>query len=194
MIVGLTGGIGSGKSTVANMFRELGVPVYNSDVEAKRLMLESAEVRNAVVDLFGPEAYQGTTLNRNLIAEKVFNDKALLSQLNAIVHPAVREDFSKWAKHQDHPYLIQETALIFENDMTQNYDMILLVTAPKDVRIQRVMQRDGVVAGDVLSRMSNQLPDDIKRDRADLVIENLDLNTTSENVVAIHKQLINKAR
>ncbi len=194
MIVGLTGGIGSGKSTVANMFRELGVPVYDSDFEAKRLMIASKEVRNAIIDLFGEEAYKENQLNRTFISSRVFKKKSLLQRLNAIVHPAVREHFLSWVKGQDYPYLIQETALIFENAMEQHYDAVILVTAPKDIRVQRVMDRDGVKKAAVLSRMSNQLPDSEKKGRADIVLENLDLNTTTEKVAAIHKQLINKAQ
>ena len=122
MIVGLTGGIGSGKSTVAKMFMELGVPVYDSDAEAKKLMATSPEVKSKIIELLGNEAYSNDVLNRSYIANKVFKDPILLEKLNGIVHPAVREHFLKWVKRKETPYVIQETALIFENDAHDKYD------------------------------------------------------------------------
>ncbi|MFT4832113.1 MAG: dephospho-CoA kinase, partial [Psychroserpens sp.] len=116
-LIGLTGGIGSGKSTVAKMFATLGVPVYNSDTEAKVLMGSSMKIKQAIIELFGNEAYLDNVLNRDFIAKKVFSDKEVLNQLNAIVHPAVKEHFESWVKKQDYPYIIQEAAIIFENGM-----------------------------------------------------------------------------
>lgn len=194
MIVGLTGGIGSGKSTVADLFRAHGVPVYNSDVEAKKIMENSDAVRKAITTEFGSEAYTGKKLNRSVIAQEVFNNQKRLNQLNAIVHPAVREHFKEWYQQQEFPYVIQETALVFENEMQGNYDLVLLVTAPEDIRILRVMERDGVTREQVLARMANQLPDKEKVKLVDFVIQNRNLNTTTAKVAQIHDLLLGQAQ
>ncbi len=189
-IVGLTGGIGSGKSTVAKMFRELGVPVYDSDEEAKKLMVSSTEMKEAIIQLLGKGAYKDAVLNRAFIAEKVFKDPELLQQLNAIVHPAVRDHFLKWTQKKAVPYVIQETALIFENGVQDKYDFTVLVTAPKEVRIQRVIDRDGVGQQQVEQRMNNQIEDNEKIPLADFCIENIDLDTTKQKVKDLHTKLV----
>ncbi|MEJ1222150.1 dephospho-CoA kinase [Sediminicola sp. 1XM1-17] len=186
-LIGLTGGIGSGKSTVAKMFEAMGVPVYNSDKEAKLLMNTSENIKDGIISIFGGEAYQKGILNREYIAKKVFTDKNLLSQLNAIVHPAVKEHFHSWVKDQDHPYVVQEAAIIFENGMQDRYDATVLVTAPKEVRINRVMARDKVEEQDVLSRMDNQWDEAAKMALATYVIHNIDLEDTKRKVQEIHQ-------
>ncbi|BFP43598.1 dephospho-CoA kinase [Flavobacteriaceae bacterium GF1] len=193
MIVGLTGGMGSGKSTVAAFFRELGVPVYDSDEEAKLLMVDSEEVRKDIVQLFGPEAYHDKKLNKAFISKIVFNEKEKLKQLNAVVHPAVRRHFSSWVQSRDFPYVIQETALIFENKMQKSYDMVILVTAPEQVRIQRVMGRDAMSEGQIRARLRNQLSDETKIPLADHIIENIDLKQTKKDVGKLHKIILTKA-
>lgn len=189
MLVGLTGGIGSGKSTVAQIFRDLGVPVYDSDKEAKSLMVNSPELKSAIIDLLGDNAYTGKTLNRSYIAELVFKDVGLLQKLNKIVHPAVRQHFLKWANEQSAPYVIQETALIFENGVQDNYSATILVTAPLEMRLKRVMERDGVGKQVVLDRMKNQMDDNQKIDLAQFCIENIDLEATKEKVRGLHAKL-----
>ncbi|MEO2053201.1 MAG: dephospho-CoA kinase [Allomuricauda sp.] len=190
MLVGLTGGIGSGKSTVAQMFRDLGVPVYDSDKEAKSLMVNSPALKSAIIDLLGDNAYTGKTLNRSYIAELVFKDTGLLQKLNKIVHPAVRHHFLKWANEQSAPYVIQETALIFENGVQDNYSATILVTAPLEMRLKRVMERDGVSKQVVLERMKNQMDDNQKIDLAQFCIENIDLEATKEKVRRLHAKLL----
>lgn len=190
MIVGLTGGIGSGKSTVARIFKELGVPVYDSDKEAKLLMGVSQDVKSAITDLLGEKAYGNEGLNKSYIADKVFNDSELLEKLNGIVHPAVRKHFLDWAKSQESPYVIQETALIFENNAQNNYDCTILVIAPSETRIQRVMDRDKVTRQAVVDRMKNQLHDDKKLDLANFSLENLDLDKTKRKVKELHLKLL----
>jgi dephospho-CoA kinase len=189
-IVGLTGGIGSGKSTVAKMFMDLGVPVYDSDLEAKKLMNSSKELKERIINILGEDAYQEDTLNRSFIAHKVFNDSVLLEQLNGIVHPAVRKHFLDWSDMQKAPYVIQETALIFENGSQDQYDFVVLVTAPLDMRLQRVMERDGVSEGQVLERMKNQMEDAQKLDLAHFCIVNTDLETTKNKVGELHARLV----
>lgn len=190
MIVGLTGGIGSGKSTVAKFLRTLGVPVYDSDAQAKRLMESSKKIRNKIIALLGEEAYDGESLNRPFIAKAVFADKDLLEKLNGIVHPAVRKHFIKWSEKQNHPYVVQETALLFENKADYLYDKIILVTAPKKMRVARVMNRDKSSEKQVLSRIENQLEDKVKIERSDYIIENIDLEETKDKVIALHTALL----
>lgn len=189
-VVGLTGGIGSGKSTVAKMFLELGVPVYNSDERAKKLMNTSAEIKNKIVAFLGKESYHEEKLNRAYIAKKVFNDTTLLAQLNAIVHPVVREDFLKWTGEQEHCYVIQETALLFENNAQHLYDSIILVTAPKEERISRVVSRDNGTREQVIARMNNQMDDEEKLNLSDFVIENIDIERTRSIVLQVHAAII----
>ncbi len=193
MIVGLTGGIGGGKSTVAKMFRDLDVPVYDSDLEAKQLMTNSSELKEAVKNLIGEGAYDGDTLNRSFIANRIFRDPEVLKKLNAIVHPAVKKHFLKWTEKQDASYVIQETALIFENDSQDQYDHIVLVTAPLDLRLKRVMSRDGVKDQEVLDRMKNQMDDNEKEAFSHFLIHNIDLETTKQRVEEIHHRLVGLA-
>ena len=190
IIIGLTGGIGSGKSTVATMFKELGVPVYDSDQRAKYLMNISKIINKQLVELLGDEAYEKGKLNRPYIAEKVFNDSELLAELNNIVHPVVRQDFIDWTNQQDASYVIQETALLFENKSQDLYDEVILVTAPKEVRISRVLDRDNTTRAQVEARMNNQLEDKIKLELANFIIENIDLERTREKVLQVHASIL----
>ena len=190
MIVGLTGGIGSGKTTVANFFKELGVPVYNSDKKARKLMQRSKKLKKAIIALLGEQAYTGKKLNKIFIANAIFNNKDLLQDLNSIVHPAVRKHFLKWKKKQDAAYVIQETALIFENKSADFYDKIILVVAPRSQRIQRVALRDAISEIDVEKRLENQLNDDQKIPFSHYVIENTDLSKTQKKVVEVNKALL----
>lgn len=190
MIVGLTGGIGSGKTTVANMFSELGVPVYNSDVEAKKLMHSSKTVKKGIRQLFGDESYLDGKLNRSYIAEIVFRDKIILDRLNKIVHPEVKKDFQNWCATQDYDYVVQETALLFENNAQDFYDKVVLVTAPINLRIKRLLERDDTSEQDILARMENQLNDGDKIPFADFIIENIDLDNTRLSVQEVHEALL----
>ena len=190
IVIGLTGGIGSGKSTVAAMFKELGIPVYDSDQRAKYLMNTSKIINKQLVALLGEEAYEEGKLNRPFIAEKVFNDSELLAELNNIVHPVVRQDFIDWTKEQDSCYVIQETALLFENKSQDLYDDVILVTAPKEVRIERVLSRDNSTRAQVEARMNNQLDDEIKLELANFIIENTDLERTKEKVLQVHASIL----
>ena len=141
-IVGLTGGIGSGKTTVANFFSQLGVPVYIADLEAKGLMKRSKVIKRKLLQLFGKDAYIGVDINKPYIASKIFNDVSLLEKMNNIVHPKVASHFKRWLKKQDAPYVIKEAAIIFENGSYQSLDFIITVIASENIRIKRVMARD----------------------------------------------------
>ncbi len=192
-IVGLTGGIGSGKSTIARMFRELGVPVYNSDERAKKLMVSSKTARKKITELLGEKAYSGEKLNRSYIAEKVFKDGEMLKKLNGVVHPLVRKSFMSWTRRQKYPYVIQEAAIIFENKNQDFYDKIVLVTAPKEVRLDRILKRDGSPREKILERMGNQWPDSKKIPLSDFVINNENLNETRLKVKDIHDLLLDNS-
>ncbi|MBB6680880.1 dephospho-CoA kinase [Aequorivita sp. 609] len=188
-VVGLTGGIGSGKTTVIKMFAALGVPVYIADIEAKKLTNSSPVIREKLIKLLGKEAYQNDKLNRKFVAEKIFNDKNLLEGVNAIIHPEVGLHFEKWQEQQTSDYVIKEAAILFENGSYKNCDVVILVTAPEEVRIARVMKRDGVTKSQVKERIKNQWPDSKKKELADIIIENIDLEDTQNLVNQIHLSL-----
>ncbi|SIQ59455.1 dephospho-CoA kinase [Maribacter ulvicola] len=189
-IIGLTGGIGSGKSTVAAMFKELGIPVYDSDARAKYLMNTSDIVIEQLIMLLGEEAFEKGKLNRRYIADKVFKDPAILEKLSGIVHPVVRQDFVDWTKKQDACYVIQETALLYENNSQELYDEVILVTAPKEMRIDRVCARDNSTRQQVEARMNNQLGDAAKMKLANFIIDNTNLVSTRENVLQVHASIL----
>lgn len=188
--VGLTGGIGSGKTTVAEMFEKLGVPVYYADKEAKNLMKTSESLKKGIIDLIGENAYKNDDIDRAYIAQIVFRDSAKLNALNALVHPLVESHFRNWLGTLSSGYAIQENALIFENDKQSKYDVVITVTAPLKTRLERVMKRDGVTEKQVLERIKNQLDDDVKIGQADYVINNIDMKNSKDQVLEIHKQIL----
>ena len=189
-LVGLTGGIGSGKTTVANFFKELGIPVYIADTEAKALMNRSIVIKRKLIALFGENAYQEGKLNREYLSQKIFNDKDLLQKMNAIVHPKVASHFKRWVKKQDAPYVISEAAILFENGSYKKYDYIITVTAPEQVRLKRVMSRDNSSEKKVKSVMDNQWKDAEKIKLSDFVIQNINLEEAKAQVQQIHKKLL----
>ena len=189
-IVGLTGGIGSGKTTVAKMFQELGVPLYIADDRAKVLMNTSKIIRRKLIHLFGEEAYKDNELNRPFLASKIFENANLLKQMNAIVHPKVGADFLRWKEKQTAVYVLKEAAIIFENNMASQYDLIITVVADLDQRIARVINRDNTTEAKVLAIVKNQLSDDEKAKQSDFVIINHDLEQTKVQVLKIHQQLL----
>lgn len=171
--IGLTGGIGTGKSIVAKVFQLLGIPVYVSDYEAKRLMNANEEIRQQLVSRFGAGVYQSDGLNTAKLASIIFKEKEALKDVNAIVHPVVRKDFERWAKEQiQAPYVIQESAILFDTGLYKNFDKIITVTANDETRIQRVIKRDHTKREMVEERMKNQLPEKEKVEKSDFVIYN----------------------
>ncbi|PIE49091.1 MAG: dephospho-CoA kinase [Flavobacteriales bacterium] len=187
--IGLTGGIGSGKSTVAKMFAKLGVPVYIADTEAKKLLRESPKIKEQIIAAFGKRAYDNG-LNKAYLAKLVFNNKTKLQQINKIVHPAVKADYTAWLAAQDYPYSIQENALIYETNSQDNYDYIISVTAPLDIRIKRVIKRDNIKKPEVLARIKNQISQEKKDKKAHFTIENTNLKNTQTAVEQLHKKLL----
>ncbi|MFA7686764.1 MAG: dephospho-CoA kinase [Moheibacter sp.] len=178
-IVGLTGGIGSGKSTIAKWFSEKQIPVYDSDTEAKKLMNENPQIREHLLGLFGPEAYVNDALNRKHIASQVFEDKDLLEKLNQIVHPVVAQDFRNWAQEQIAPFVVKEAAILFESGAYKDCDLVVSVVSNEELRIQRVMARDGSSREEVRSRVQNQWTDELRVVNSDFIIRN---NSTLEDL------------
>ena len=189
-IVGLTGGIGSGKTTVSQMFKSLGIPVYNSDEEAKALMQSSEVLKQELIELLGDSCYQNGQLNRSFIASKVFSDKALLEKINAIVHPKVASHFEAWFSKQNAPYVIKEVAILFETKSQQFFDFILTVTAPVESRIQRVMHRDNKSKSEVELVIKNQLAESEKINQSHFVIYNNIISETKQKVHEIHNEIL----
>ena len=190
--VGLTGGIGSGKTTVANFFSELGIPIYNADLEARRLMKSSSLIKKKLIKVFGNDAYKNGELNTSFLASIVFKDKSELAKINSIIHPEVAKDFKSWVKKQEAPYVIEESAILFENDLIGNFDYIITVTAPAEVRINRIIKRDQTSKNEVLMRMSNQWDDKKKIQLSDYIIHNIELSDTKKQVKKLHKKLLKK--
>lgn len=189
-VIGLTGGIGSGKTTIAKLFESFGIPVYYADIEAKELMNSSNELKVKLIDLFGENAFDNDALNRSYIANVVFKDKKKLTELNALVHPEVEKHFKNWLKDQKAAYVIQENAIIFENNKQFDFDHIITVTAPKKIKIERIMDRDNTTKEQVKQRMNNQLDDDFKVRNSKYVIYNTDIQESKLQAESIHKALI----
>lgn len=188
--IGLTGGIGSGKSTVARIFQSLGIPVYSSDQEAKRLMRTDPAVIRSVQAHFGEDSYlQGVPDTRKL-ASIVFQDPAALEKLNQIIHPATIQDAKEWMARQQAPYVIKESALIFESGAGEGLDWIVGVYAPQALRIQRVMQRESVGREAVLARMSRQIDEEMKRRLCDRVLVNDEQQPLLQQVLDLHQELL----
>lgn len=172
--VGLTGGIGTGKSIVAKFFKMLGIPVYVSDLEARQLMNSNSIIREQLLAKFGAEVYtKDSTLNRKYLANIIFNKPEALQEVNAIVHPVVRSNFVDWCKQKaEFPYVIQESAILFDTGLYKNFDKIICITADENIRISRVMKRDNVSADLVTARMKNQILEKDKIQKSDFVIYN----------------------
>lgn len=192
--IGITGGIGSGKSTVCALFREQGVAVYDSDAEAKRLMAESADLRRRLIEAFGEECYNAEGLDRKYLASKVFGCEEDLQRLNSIVHPAVREDFRAWAERQRGSYVVLESAILFEAGFENEVDATLAVMAPLEERVRRTMERDGVEREQVMERIKHQMSDDELHARANRTLVNLRREYLESDVEQLHKMYCYEAR
>lgn len=185
--VGITGGIGSGKSTVCRLFEQNGIAVYDSDARAKALMAEDATLREQLVEAFGAECYNEQGLNRAYLAGRVFGDDAELQRLNGIVHPAVKEDFRRWADVQRGAYVVLESAILFESGFDTQVNTTLAVMAPMEERLRRTVERDGVDREAVRRRMEHQLSDDELHARAARTIVNLRMDYLESDVEQLHK-------
>lgn len=190
--IGLTGGIGSGKSWVAQIFESLGIPCYNADEGAKKLMNSDEKLIQEVKSLLGAESYINGVLHRQFVANKIFNDPELLQRMNGIIHPAVYQDFQQWAVAQQSPYVLEESAILFEEDIYKRFDANILVIAPVQTRIERVKKRSYLNEDQIRRRMDKQWLDEKKIKLADYIIKNDGQQSVLLQVLATHKQLLSR--
>lgn len=192
--IGITGGIGTGKSFVCNLFQYLGIPVYDADLRAKQLVNESESVQQKIREAFGPESFTQTgEYNRKFIGTKIFQHPEMKQMLEQIIHPAVREDTLRWFERNEKkhlPYVLKEAALLFESGSYADLDKIIVVDAPMELRIERIKQRDGLTENEIISRMNSQWPQEVKLRRADYVINNDGKSSLIPKVWAIHHVLL----
>lgn len=188
--VGLTGGIGSGKTTVGRVFRTIGIPVFEADAEGRRLLVNDLGLKHAVVERFGASVLKEDAIDRAALASIVFQDAAALKDLNALIHPAVRAAFDRWTSEQRAPYVMMEAAVLAESAGHRTMDRIVVVSAPEAIRIQRVMERDGVREDAVRARMANQVSEAERLAIADHVIHNNDSRLVIPQVVEVHAALL----
>ena len=187
--IGLTGGIGSGKSTIARMFEVLGVPVYYADKAAKRLYNTDKELMASLKQHFGEDIYTEGEINKTRLAEIVFNDEKKLALLNSLVHPPTIRDAEKWMSNQNSPYVIKEAALLFESGSVASLDYVIGVKAPVALRIKRVMDRDGVTREEVMRRINRQIDEEIKMKLCDFIIQNNEQQLVIPQVLSLHQKL-----
>lgn len=191
--VGLTGGIGSGKSTVAGIFELLGIPVYYADAATRRLMNTDEELKGELVRHFGAAVYQNKELDRKYLASVVFSNKEKLELLNSLTHPATIRDAEQWMKKQVTPYAIKEAALLFESGAAEHLDKVIGVYAPQHIRVKRVMERDGLPAEEVMKRISRQMDEELKMKRCDYVITNNEQELVIPQVLDLHRLFLKQA-
>ncbi|MBQ5396223.1 MAG: dephospho-CoA kinase [Alistipes sp.] len=191
--IGVTGGIGSGKSTVCRLLADMGAAVYDSDARAKALMNEDMALREAIITVFGEECYGEEGLNRAYLAAQVFGNEEVLARLNAIVHPAVRADFRAWAEVQKSTYVVLESAILFEAGFENEVDSTLAVMSPLVERVRRTMERDGATREEVLRRISHQMSDDELHRLSTHTIVNLRMDYLESDVEQLHKRFCYEA-
>ena len=188
--IGLTGGIGSGKTTVAKIFETLGIPVYYADDATKRLMNENKELKLQIIQHFGEESYKNGELDRKYLASVVFNNKEKLELLNSLTHPITIKDSDEWMSKQAAPYVIREAAILFESGAAEKLDYIIGVYAPQHIRVKRVMDRDGVTVNEVMKRISRQIDEEMKMKLCNFVITNNEQQLVIPQVLKLHKQFL----
>ena len=191
IIIGLTGGIGSGKTTAAEVFKKLGIAVYNSDEEAKKLMNSDTTIINKLKMIFGYDIYDSNNLlNKKKLAGLIFNNKDKLNTVNSIVHPVVKNHFKKWVNKQNAPYVIKETAILFESGINKDVDKIITVTAPIQLRINRLMKRDTISKEEIMKRINNQFDDEYKINKSDFVIKNDEKELIIRQILLINEKIL----
>jgi dephospho-CoA kinase len=192
--VGLTGGIGSGKSVVAGIFKVLGIPVFDADNEAKKTMQSDPFLREQLIAEFGAETFAENQLNRQYLAKQVFNDQHKLDKLNALVHPATINAAEGWMNAQTSPYVIKEAALLFEAGSAIHLDYVIGVYAPVHQRLQRVMERDKLSREEIKARMNRQIQDEIKMKLCDFILVNDEQRLLTPQVLALHNVFVEKLK
>ncbi|HET6244367.1 MAG: dephospho-CoA kinase [Bacteroidetes bacterium] len=189
--LGITGGIGSGKTLVCSVFHHLGIPFYNADLEAKRLVNSNKEISDFIKKEFGKDLFTTQGLDRKKLAELIFNNPSALSALNAKVHPEVKKDFELWVQKQNQaPYVIKEAAILFESGAYKHVDKIITVVAPENIRIERAIKRDNVTESEVRKRMSFQSSDEFKVQKSDFVISNDGVSLLLPQIIRIHENML----
>lgn len=188
--IGLTGGIGSGKTTVAHIFEVLGVPVFYADDAAKKLMNEDENLRKTIIQHFGEESYADNKINRSYLSAHIFSDPGNTKLINSLIHPATIADAEKWMRSQNSPYALKEAALIFEAGAEKMLDLIIGVSAPFEMRMKRAMQRDGIPEEAVLARMEKQMDEAEKISRCDFIIINNEQELLIPQVVQLHQKIL----
>ena len=188
--VAITGGIGTGKTTISSMFSDNGVPVFNSDDIAKEIMNKNSLLRNEIITAFGDKAYDENKLNREYISDLVFNNETLLKKINSIVHPYVTEEFNSWIEKQESKYIIYESAIIFENQAEDFFDKIICITSSEENVISRIIKRNNFSVDKIKSIINKQLPNDVKIQKSDYVIENTNTSKLPDKVLEIHNDIM----
>jgi dephospho-CoA kinase len=190
LAIGITGGIGSGKSTVCELFKILGIPVFEADLASKKLINTNSEIRNGLIQLFGSDIYNtDKTINRKMLANFIFNDNLMLEKVNELIHPVVRAEYLNWLKQQNTAYIIHEAAILFESGFYTMMDYTILVTAPEEIRIERVIKRDKILPETVKLRMEKQWPDEEKRELASIELVNDNKNLLIPRILEIDNKL-----
>ena len=192
--IGLTGGMGSGKTTVAKVFETLGIPVYYADDATKELMNNDPALKAQLVKNFGEQTYRNDILDRKYLASIVFNNSQKLALLNSLTHPITIQDAAAWMERQKTPYSIKEAALLFESGAAEHLDFVIGVAAPLDLRVKRVMDRDRVTAADIMKRINRQLEEEIKMKRCDFIIVNDETQLVIPQVLVLHDKLLQLAK
>ncbi len=188
--IGLTGGMGCGKTTVANIFKTLGVPIYFADDAAKRLMHTDEKLKSELIKYFGSDVYINGQLNKSALSARVFGDRTKLNKLNSLVHPATIKDSQDWMEKQNAYYSIKEAALIFESNSENFLDYIIGVSSPLNLRIKRIKARDSISQDEIIERMSNQLDEDLKMEKCDFIIENNEEKMLIPQVISMHNKIL----
>ncbi len=189
--IGITGGIGSGKTYVASVFQSLGIPIFNADIQAKKIMTSSGKLIKLVKEEFGNDIYKDSDLNKEKLASIVFNDKSKLEKLNSLVHPIVKKEFNNWCKKQISPYVIKEAAILFESNSHVGLDAVICVSAPLELRIERLLKRDNYSEMEINQRIENQISQEEKEKLSDYIIVNDERNLLLPQIIEIHEKLIN---
>jgi len=188
--IGITGGIGSGKTYVASVFQSLGIPIFNADIQAKKIMTSSGKLIKLVKEEFGNDIYKDSDLNKEKLASIVFSDSDKLQKLNSLVHPIVKEEFNNWYKKQTSPYVIKEAAILFESNSHIGLDAVICVSAPLELRVKRLLNRDNYSEKEIKKRIENQISQEEKQKLSDYIIVNDEKELLLPKIIRIHKELL----
>jgi dephospho-CoA kinase len=189
--IGITGGIGSGKTYVASVFQSLGIPIFNADIQAKKIMISSRKLTKLLKEEFGNDIYKDSDLNKEKLASIIFSNSDKLQKLNSLVHPIVKEEFNNWCKKQISPYVIKEAAILFESNSHVGLDAVICVSAPLELRIERLLKRDNYSEMEINQRIENQIRQEDKEKQSDYIIVNDERNLLLPQIIEIHEKLIN---